>query len=125
MRMASGTGLHNTSGIDEFVRVINEQNEKLNHLNQEIHLLKTSQGLPGGIGGEAREPTRRNLTDLKGITMLETFDGTEKHFKDWYTKLRNFVQYNLHFELFLKKIMEMDNEPVYEVIRDLADNEKK
>ena len=57
--------------------------------------------------------------------MLETFDGTEKHFKDWYTKLRNFVQYNLHFELFLKKIMEMDNEPVYEVIRDLADNEKK
>ena len=59
--MASGTGLHNTSGIDEFVRVINEQNEKLNHLNQEIHLLKTSLARGyrrGSAGAYAQEPDR-------------------------------------------------------------------
>ena len=99
----SSTGLTSGSTIEDFIKIVEEQNVKLNHLNAEIHVLKTSQGLPGGIGSEPQRESRKNLTDLKGITMLETFDGTEKYFKDLYTKLRNFVQYNLHFEFILEE----------------------
>ena len=121
------SGLNPNSSIDGFIKVVESQNVKIDQLSAEIHVLKTSQGLLGGIGGNDRalRGSLKNLTDLKGITMLDSFDGSERHFKDWFTKLRNFVQHHLHFELYLKKIMEMENEAVFETVRDMAETEKR
>ena len=48
--------------------------------------------------------------------MLPEFDGAEKHFKDWFIKIRNFVQHHLHFEDFLNWVMELEEEPTVEVL---------